>query len=189
MGILDLDLASQRGIFARIGKSTGDLGSCLIMVQTSTATIATISDWDKESESKGLEPSWDYAFYTRAAFQVLRVFTEMRRSEVMLLVCLKSILVCQDGNFVSTVRLFKGMSGNRRRWPTYLGCLAGLIRGGYCKSYEYTPKKGSIVIGITDKGQRVLDIFSRSIIKAKGSIQRTGKKPREHFYKEIDIYY
>lgn len=154
-----------------------------------TAEMIAIGENQEKIHYWDAEPSWDYAFYTRAQFQVLKVFPELRRSEVMFLVCLKSILMSQAGKFVSRFALFNTMSGNRKRWSMYQGYLSGLVRSGFCQTYEYTPKKGSIVIGILPKGERVLVLFRAAIKRAISGVQRTGKKKTSHLYKEIDVFY
>lgn len=107
----------------------------------------------------------------------------------MMILCLKSLLHSQGGKFVSRFSLFRTMSGNRKRWCTFQGYLSGAIRSGFIQTYEYIPKKGSICLGLTDKGNRLIDIYTQAYKKAISRVQKTGKFKNAHLYRPIDIYY
>ncbi len=94
----------------------------------------------------------------RAAYQV-RLKYDINRYELYLLVQLHALLMHLDRPFVSVIGLFRQVTGNSNEWRKMQGYLNGLIERRYVGTFEYVKTPGSLSIGPSELGLRVIECY------------------------------
>lgn len=87
----------------------------------------------------------------------------VNKSEMWALFCLDGYLESQDRILVSQQMFIDSLSGTPQTKRRILGFVSGLSRLGCIGSFEYTNNPGSLSIGITDFGFKVLDAYYKQM--------------------------
>lgn len=75
---------------------------------------------------------------------------------------------------VAKTDLYRELSGNRKRWRKYNGCLFGLLEKKLLGSYEYIPVPGSQAIGLSDLGLSVIRMHNEAFVAISAKYANSG---------------
>lgn len=104
-----------------------------------------------------------YDLISRRAAYPIYLRYKVNRFELWLLSALSGYLDYEGQDICSKGEFFRNITGHARDYPKFEGYYQGLLRLQLIGTYEYISKPGSLSIGLSQLGAKVLEDYKASV--------------------------